>query len=108
MSAKCLPIDCITIPGEVAHREEWLTMTGSEFRVMFLLIHACSGSNNGFLSATKTDMKRMGGMDDKTLAKALQGLGERKLITKTGKEAHSSTGALSSLYALAWLPIDDQ
>lgn len=108
MNTESLSADCITIPHLVTRQEAWRTMTGSEFRVMFLLLQAYTGNNNGSLTATKTAMKCRGGMDDKTLAKALQGLSERDLIIRTGKAICTSTGASCNLYALTWLPIDDQ
>ena len=100
--------ESIAIPRKVMHSEAFRHLTGSELRVLMLLLRAYTGSNNGSLGATKTAMKCQGGMDDKTLAKALHGLAERELIVKTGKAFCSHTGTPCNLYALTWLSIDDQ
>lgn len=82
-------------------------MTGSEYRVLFLLISQYRGNNNGDLSATESMMESRGGMAGGTLRKALQGLQDRNLIVKTRTNYRGENGMVCNLYAFTWINIHE-
>lgn len=95
------------IPRLLGEHRDWITMTGSEYRVLFLLISQYRGNNNGDLSATESMMESRGGMAGGTLRKALTGLQERNLIVKTRTNYRGENGMVCNLYALTWLSIHE-
>lgn len=98
----------IAIPRKVMQSEAFRHLTGSELRVLMLLIQQYRGFNNGSLAATKEAMSHRGGMAADTLAKSLRGLQERNLIVKTGDAFEGKTGSRCHLYALTWHPLNEQ
>ncbi|EGB99158.1 hypothetical protein G1E_09587 [Pseudomonas sp. TJI-51] len=95
------------IPRLLGEHSDWMTMTGSEYRVMFLLIAQYRGNNNGDLAATESMMEARGGMAKNTLRAALEGLQERNLIIKTRNNYRGESGMNPSLYALTWIRIHE-
>lgn len=95
------------IPRLLGEHPDWMTMTGSEYRVMFLLISQYRGNNNGDLAATESMMEARGGMAKNTLRAALLGLQDRNLIVKTRDNFKGENGMKPSLYALTWLRIHE-
>lgn len=95
------------IPRLLGEHPDWLTMTGSEYRVLFLLISQYRGNNNGALAATHSMMAERGGMAEGTLATALKGLQDRNLIVRTRTNMKGREGARCALYALTWLRIHE-
>ena len=94
-------------PKVLMAQQEYREMSWAARKVLEVLEYQYNGRNNGNLAATHTMLAEWGGMSKTVLAASLRELQERNLIQKTREHNRVKDGASPTLYALAWLPIDE-
>lgn len=97
----------IQIPHALYDHPLFGDLSGNTIKVLLLLLRQYRGKNNGDLSASFTQAKKIGVGSKTTLAKALSDLQEAGLIIRTREGVFTNPGGCCALYALAWKPIDD-
>ena len=92
------------LPLTVLEHVSVTTLSHATFRVLILLAAQFTGYSNGALGITKNQALEQG-IANRTLYRALRTLEDRGLTERT---YHASrTPPRPTMYALAWLPIDD-
>lgn len=97
----------VRLPFALMDSDDFRSLSGSATKVLMCLMRQYRGRNNGDLSAAFSLAGRWGIGSKSTLANALKELMACNLIVRTRNSQFTNPGGRCSLYALAWLPIDE-
>ncbi|MEH6498906.1 MAG: hypothetical protein V7751_05930 [Pseudoalteromonas distincta] len=97
----------ILFPHALYDHPSLASLSGNSTKVLLLLMRQYRGKNNGDLSASFTQAKKIGIGSKTTLAKALRELQEAGLVIRTREGYFTNPGGRCALYAVAWVPIDE-
>ena len=95
------------IPRVVMETEDFSRLSSSAKCLLLELAYQYRGFNNGDLTAAFSILKTRGWRSPTTLNKALKQLLEMNFIVCTRHGRFQNPGAVCSLYAITWLPIDE-
>jgi len=97
----------VKIPHNILLSDSYISLSPSAKVLLTELIFQYNGRNNGDLSVEESKIKARNAGTKNTITKAVRELIASGLVLKTRDGQFCNPGRKCSLYALAWLRIDD-
>lgn len=92
------------LPHNLLNNPDYQCLTLASRLVLDLLMLQHDGTNNGDLSATLGDFKKLGKTSNDTLIRGLKELQLKNLIIRTREPETLGKNRVCALYAMTWLP----